>query len=100
VSLEPFTLRRSFVGQALMAHLDHQLVVQMPQIDEDPVFGGLEAAYRRCMRLREPSYEYLRFQLDDGSSMFFERLLLPCEDIQNGTHHLVGMVRLENLPQS
>ena len=97
VKLQPFELARTYVGSALLAHLGSCPDDPSSGNDDDHVFGGLEAAYRRCMRLREPSYEYLRFQLADGSSMFFERLLLPCEDLQSGSHQLVGMVRFENL---
>ncbi len=98
VDLLPFTIKRTLVGKALTDLAGYAVQGEVVSANEEHAFGGLEAAYRRCVRLREPSYEYMRFQLDDGASTLFERLLLPCADPDSQTHQLVGMVVFENLP--
>jgi signal transduction histidine kinase len=95
--LDPFVIERTYVGKVLADLPGNALKGRVVSTNEERFFGGLEAAYRRCVRLREPSYEYMRFQLDDGSSALFERLLLPCADAATSTHQLVGMVMLQNL---
>lgn len=100
IDLAPFSVRRTHVGAALQRYTEQRLLDEEVSADDDNAFGGLEAAYRRCMRLREPSYEYIRFRRDDGKSVVFERLLLPCEDLAASSHQLVGMVIFENLPEA
>ena len=97
IGLAPFSVRRIHVGAALQHHTEQRLLDEEVSADDDGAFGGLEAAYRRCMRQREPSYEYIRFRRDGGESVVFERLLLPCEDVMTASHQLVGMVIFENL---
>jgi hypothetical protein len=91
-------LKRTYVGKALADLAGYAAQGSVVSANEEHAFGGLEAAYRRCVRLREPSYEYMRFQLEDGTSTLFERLLLPCADSDAVTHQLVGMVFFENTP--
>jgi PAS domain S-box-containing protein len=97
VDLLPFTVKRTFVGKTLTELVGYAALGSLVSSNEEHAFAGLEAAYRRCMRLREPSYEYMRFQLEDGASTLFERLLLPCVDTGSSTHYLVGMVFFETL---
>jgi CheY-like chemotaxis protein len=97
VSLEPFSLRRVLVGSALHAYIAFEASDTLVTADDDDVFGGMEAAYRRSVRLRQASYEYMRFKREDGRSVVFERLLLPCADASNSSHQLVGMVIFDNL---
>ena len=59
-------VRRNHVGSALMALLGR--APDGKPVDataEDFVLSGLKNVQRRCLRQREPSYEDLRFQLDD-----------------------------------
>ncbi len=49
---------------------------ELPVVGSD-MLGSQEAAYRRCVRSRRPSYEYARYELGDGRPVLFERLLLP-----------------------
>ena len=102
VDLAPFTLRTSYLGFALSAQLGRALNgTDVISSDNEDVLGALEATYRRCVRLREPSYESMRFKLEDGGKpTSFERLLLPCASADGSQHFLVGMVVFENLALS
>jgi hypothetical protein len=98
VELAPFTLRTIHMGLTLRAQLGRELDNDgMITSDNEDVLGDLKATYRRCMRLREPSYESMRMTLGDGKPTRFERLLLPCASADGAHHYLVGMVVLENL---
>lgn len=96
IGLVPFELRRLHVG----AELDHQanraLDFGFAVAEGDLLFGGLEAAYRRCARRKEPVYEYMRFQTEAGVAVVFERLLLPCCDDTGKPSYMVGMVKMAN----
>jgi hypothetical protein len=99
LDVAPFTLQRTHIGAGLLelgegAQLEGLLVA-----DGEGPFAGLEAAYRRSVRRREASYEYLRVRLEAGSDVVFQRLLLPCFDPTTQRHQLVGMVMIDNLPQ-
>jgi signal transduction histidine kinase/CheY-like chemotaxis protein len=98
-SQTPFAFRRTRVGAALTRQLGRALENGQLPDEADEAFAGLEGAYRRCVRLREASYEYVRFRLGSGAPVLFERLLLPCADDDGLPNRLVGMVMLENLPQ-
>ena len=102
VDLAPFTLRTTYLGFALSAQLGRPLSDDdVLSSDNEDVLGGLEATYRRCVRLREPSYESMRFKLEyGGNPTSFERLLLPCVSADGSQHFLVGMVVFENLALS
>ena len=101
VDLAPFTLRTTYLGSELSAQLGRGLNdSDVLTADNEDVLGGLEATYRRCVRLQEPSYESMRFTLEDGKPTSFERLLLPCVSADGSAHHLVGMVVFENLALS
>ncbi len=101
VDLAPFTLRTTHLGFALSTQLGRGLNdSDVLSSDNEDVLGGLEATYRRCVRLQEPSYESMRFKLEDGKPTSFERLLLPCVSADGSLHYLVGMVSLENLALS
>lgn len=58
----------------------------------DDGLGSLEAAYRRCVETRTPTYEYARFAVGDALPLLFERLLLPLTTDGTTVSHLVGMV--------
>ena len=64
----------------------------------DEALGSREAAYRRCVRSRRPSYEYARFALGDGQPVVFERLLLPFSDDGSLVCKLVAMVVVDGMP--
>ena len=68
----PSAIRRNHVGSALMAPIGS--APDGKPVDataEALVLSGLENGQRRCLRQREPSYEDLRFQLDDDPHLFF-----------------------------
>lgn len=98
VQASPFAVRRIFVGQALADRLTNHPEGLLVAAEDDKAFAKMETAYRHCMRRREPSYEYARLQLSEGDTVEFERLLLPCEEPGESTHHLVGIVFFSNLP--
>lgn len=101
VNLAPFTLRTTHLGSALRTQLGRDLHEGDVVIaDNEDVLIGLEAAYRRCVRLQDPSYESMRFNLDNAKPIRFERLLLPCVSADGSAHYLVGMVVFENMALS
>ena len=101
VDLAPFTLRTTYMGSELSAQLGRGLNdSDVLTADNEDVLGGLEATYRRCVRLQEPSYESMRFTLEDGKPTSFERLLLPCASVDGTLQYVVGMVVFENLALS
>ncbi len=63
----------------------------------DEALGSREAAYRRCVRSRQPSYEYARFAFGDGRPVVFERLLLPFGDDASLVTHLVAVVIVDGM---
>jgi hypothetical protein len=101
VDLAPFTLKRTFVGAALSKQLENglkgglkgQLDSSLVLADNDEMFHSLEALYRRCLRLQEPSLDSMR--LGGHEPMAFERLLLPCASADKSANYLVGMVMFE-----
>jgi hypothetical protein len=100
VDLAPFTLKRTFVGAALTAQLGAEqkdgLQSGLVHTDGGEMLHGLEAMYRRCLRLQEPSLDSLR--LGGDQPLFFERLLLPCATAYRSANYLVGMVMFETFP--
>ncbi len=98
VDLESFTLRRTYLGAQMRAQRGYALEDELLRIDNEGPFGGWEVSYRRCVRLREPSYESMRFGLGEGMPTRFERLLLPCVDNDQTKHHLVSVVIFQNFP--
>ena len=101
VDLAPFTLRTTHLGFALRTQLGRNLDDgDVLTADSEDILGGMEATYRRCVRLQEPSYESMRFKLEDGKPLTFERLLLPCASADGSAYYLVGMVVFENLALS
>ncbi|MGY2048487.1 PAS domain S-box protein [Methylobacterium sp. JK268] len=74
----PVAFRIAAIGDALagraQAPLTGQSVTLLGSDDED----RQEGAYRRCVRLGKPTYEYGRYGFGDGDRTTFERLLLPC----------------------
>jgi hypothetical protein len=100
VDLAPFTLKRTFIGAALTAQLGggqkDGLQSGLVHADSDEMLHSLEAMYRRCLRLQEPSLDSLR--LGGDQPLFFERLLLPCATADKSANYLVGMVMFETSP--
>jgi hypothetical protein len=74
---EPVSFRFLSVGSTLTTRLGRPLSGERVPVAGEEVMGALEGAYRRCVRTSAPSYEYARFDLDDGGPVLFERLLLP-----------------------
>ena len=98
VSQTPFALRRVYVGERLEEQAARTLDFGFAVTDGDPLFAGVATGYRRCARLQEPVYEYMRFQTEADAPVLFERLLLPCADEAGLPRYLVGMVKMVNLP--
>jgi nitrogen-specific signal transduction histidine kinase/CheY-like chemotaxis protein len=97
---EPFAFRRTRVGLALIDLLGHTPDDCPPANSDANAFGGLQAAYRRCIRSLEPSYESLRDRAASADCPLFERLLLPCSDADGLPNKLVGMVFFETPPEA
>jgi hypothetical protein len=89
---EPVSFRYLSVGSALATRLGRPLEGERPPVTGEEELGALEGAYRRCTRTGRPSYEYARFDLDDGGPVLFERLLLPFSADGQTVTHLMGLV--------
>lgn len=96
VDLETVTLRQRFLGAALAAHLPDRSDTEIRLGNEEDPLLGMRSTYRRCLRLRAPIHEYLRMTTDPGGTKTMERLLLPCQDLSDSSHYLVGMVVFED----
>jgi hypothetical protein len=56
-----------------------------------------EAAYRRCVRDRQPVYQFIRFDFGDGSPTRFERLLLPLAEGGQEITHRLGVILFDEV---
>ncbi|MFO0593162.1 MAG: ATP-binding protein [Polyangiaceae bacterium] len=91
----PLSFRVVALGEGLSASLDRAFE---PGASREEALGGAqETAYRRAVQGRFPTYEYARFNLGDGPSTLFERLLLPVSEDGNRVTHLLGLVRIVDL---
>lgn len=102
ISLDPPTLRRTHVGPALLALAELTAGMGTTFIlgDQEDLFAGDLASYRRCLRYRQPVHEYMRVTTGTGQTTTMERLLLPCKDSTGGAHQLVGMVYFASGPDA
>lgn len=87
-----------------VAHLGDELARAQDRILPDAEFdatgedgpASLEAAYRRCVRNRRPSYDYARIDLGDGTPEAVERLILPWTSDGETVDKLVALVVLSD----
>jgi PAS domain S-box-containing protein len=92
----PPRVRFASVGKALTERLGLQFEGQEIELTESEIIGTAEGAYRRCLRSAKPGYEYAHFNLGQGRSFFFERLLLPLSEDGRTITHIVGMANFED----
>lgn len=91
-----FTVER--IGQALNDAADGLAPGTNLPVVGNEALGSMEAAYRRCVRSRKPSYEYASFKFGEGAPALFERLLLPFSDDGEDVSKLVAVVVIDGLP--
>jgi nitrogen-specific signal transduction histidine kinase len=91
----PAALRLLWMGDTLVRTLGRTALGELP-IDGPVILGSLGAAYRRALRSRFPSYEYVRYSFGDGSPGEFERLILPAASDGKNVSHLIGVIVLSN----
>jgi hypothetical protein len=89
---DPSALQVLRVGSTLGPVLEHNPLIEVP-VDGPVTSGTLEAAYRRALLSRAPSYEYASYTLD-GIHSAFERLILPAACDGKTVSHLFGIIKL------
>lgn len=90
---EPPVLRLIRIGDALSRALRGAELGTIP-LHGPLALGDQGAAYRRVLRSRFPSYEFLRYTFGAGENAEFERLILPAATDGATVSHLIGAVRL------
>jgi len=97
---EAIDMRFLSAGDALTVRLGRDLKGERVGTDpeDEEVLGSLEAAYRRCVRDRQPVYQFIRFDFGDGSPTRFERLLLPLTESGDDITHLLGVTLFDEAP--
>ncbi len=91
---EEIDMRFLSAGEALTARLGRDLTGERVGTDpsDEEVLGSLEAVYRRCVRDRQPIYQFIRFDFGDDSPLRFERLVLPLAERGQEITHLLGVI--------
>ncbi len=92
----PPQIRLASIGKALTERLGHRFEGQEIELTEAEILGTVDGAYRCCLRSAKPGYEYAYFNLGQGRSFFFERLLLPLSEDGQAITHIVGMASFED----
>ncbi len=92
----PPRVRFASVGKALTERVGLRFEGQELELTEAEILGTEDGAYRRCLRSAKPGYEYAYFNLGQGRSFFFERLLLPLSEDGQAITHIVGMASFED----
>ncbi|CAH2604866.1 Histidine kinase [Rhodovastum atsumiense] len=93
-----FGFRYVHFGRDLAERLGRSLAGESVDGAEPNVLGPLDAAYRRCVVNRVPSYDYARYAMDEGPCVLFERLLMPLAGGDGRITHLLGIVLFTELP--
>ncbi len=94
LATDPPSLRFVHVGKALIARMGPRSGGEAG-LSEAEILGAEDGAYRRCTGSRKPAYEYAYFTFGEGSSFFFERLLLPLSDDGETVAHIVGLASFD-----
>jgi PAS domain S-box-containing protein len=94
--MTPPRVRFVSIGKALTERLALRGEGRENEFTEAEILGAEEGAYRRCIRSAKPAYEYAYFNLREGRSFFFERLLLPLSDDGETISHVIGMASFED----
>ncbi len=84
------------IGKALTERMALRGEGNEIEFTEAEILGAEDGAYRRCIRSAKPAYEYAYFNLREGKSFFFERLLLPLSDDNQTVSHIIGMASFED----
>lgn len=92
----PPGVRFIMIGKALTERMGLRLEGPEMELTETEIVGAEDGPYRRCIRSGKPAYEYAYFNLGQGRSFFFERLLLPLSDDGRRITHIVGMASFED----
>jgi len=89
---EPKALRLLRVGSKLASALQRVGLREL-SVEGPVTVGTLEAAYRRALLSRSPSYELASYSVhDDRAPDTFERLILPAASDGRNVSHLIGVV--------
>ncbi len=92
----PPRVRFASIGKALTERVGLRFEGQEIELTEAEILGTEDGAYRRCLRSAKPGYEYAYFNLGEGRSFFFERLLLPLSEDGQAITHIIGMASFED----
>lgn len=84
------------IGKVLTECMGLRLEGQEIELTEAEIVGSVDGPYRRCICSGKPAYEYAYFNLGQGRSIFFERLLLPLSDDGCRITHIIGMASFED----
>ncbi|WP_180982411.1 PAS domain S-box protein [Methylocella silvestris] len=84
------------IGKALVERMGLRRECQDIEVSETEILGSEDGAYRRCIRSARPAYEYAYFNLTQGRSFFFERLLLPLSDDGQSISRIIGMASFDD----
>lgn len=79
-------------GESLERRLGYSLKHKFVPNDANELFGSAKAAYRNCVELSAPCYDYARYDLGDGPPLSFERLILPLFSPDKKISHIAGAV--------
>lgn len=85
-------------GEILERRLGYSLNRKFVPNDANELFGSTKAAYRNCVELSAPCYDYARYDLGDGSPLSFERLILPLFGPDKKISHIAGAVIFNERP--
>ncbi|ACK49199.1 signal transduction histidine kinase [Methylocella silvestris BL2] len=95
-AINPPAVRFVSVGKALVDRMGLRRECQDIEVSETEILGAEDGAYRRCIRSGRPAYEYAYFNLTQGRSFFFERLLLPLSDDGQRVSRIIGMASFDD----
>jgi hypothetical protein len=94
----PVTFQLERIGEALKALPGGAVEGRSLPVVGDDETGSQEAAYRLCVKSKQPTYEYCRVSLGDEPPVTFERLVLPFSSDDKGVDRLVALVLIDGLP--
>lgn len=90
--VKPPELRLLKMGEELVNALRRSAIGEVT-LNGPELFGNLEAAYRRALRSRLPSYQFARYSFGQESAPAqLERLILPAAIDGETVSHLIGIV--------
>ena len=96
----PMTFELQLVGARLSQRAEFNLAGSKVDVIGTAQEISQEGAYRRCVLSRRPTYERARYSLGDGTTDFFERLLLPCSYDGANVTTLIVVVNFDDASHS